>query len=126
MITYIHQVQNQRYFMDLVKIHNALKDGIPTSRQILSAIDTPTYKLTKFCNKLLKPITTNEYTTKDSFSFVKQVEEFDPNLVMASFDVKLLFTNIRLIEPNGFCVENLYRNETHIDTLSKSSFYRLL
>ena len=126
MITYIHQVQNQRYFMDLVKIHNALKDGIPTSRQILSAIDTPTYKLAKFCNKLLKPITTNEYTTKDSFSFVKQVEEFDPNLVMASFDVKLLFTNIRLIEPNGFCVENLYRNETHIDTLSKSSFYRLL
>ena len=72
-ITYIHQVQNQRYFME---------DGIPNSRLILPAIGTPTYKLAKFCNKLLKPATTNEYTTKDSLSFVKQVEEFDPNLIV--------------------------------------------
>ena len=40
---------------------------------ILSAIGTPTYKLAKFCDKLLKPITNNKYTTKDSFSFAKEV-----------------------------------------------------
>ena len=102
------------------KIHKALEDGIPNSRPILPAIGTPTYKLVKFCNKLLKPITTNEYTTKDSLSFVKQVEEFDPNLVVASSSVKSLFINIPLMEPTGFCVENLYRNETHIDTLSET------
>ena len=44
---------------------------------------------------------------------------FDPNLIMACFDVKSLFTNI-------LCVDNLYRNQTHIDSLSKSSFRRLL
>ena len=69
----------------LGKIHKALEDGISTFRPILSAIGTPTYKLAKFCDKLLKPITTNEYTIKDSFSFAKEVEEFDSKLIMASF-----------------------------------------
>ena len=69
------------------KIHETLEDGIPIIRPILSAIGTPTYKLAKLCSKLLKSITTNEYTIKDSFPFIKKVEEFDPNLVMASSDV---------------------------------------
>ena len=41
---------------------------------IFSAIGTSTYKLPKFCYKLLKPITTNEYTIKDSLSFAKEIE----------------------------------------------------
>ena len=69
------------------KIHEALEDRIPIICPILSAIGTPTYKLAKLCSKLLKSITTNEYTIKDSFPFIKEVEEFDPNLVMASSDV---------------------------------------
>ena len=106
----------------LGKIHKVLEDGIPVFCPILSAIGTPTYKLAKFCDKLLKPITTNEYTIKDSFSFAKEVEEFDPNLIMASFDVKSFFTNIPFTETIGLCVENLYRNQAHFDSLSKSSF----
>ena len=51
---------------------------------------------------------------------------FDPNLVMACFDVKSLFTNIPLTETIGLCVDNLYRNQTHTHSLSKSSFRRLL
>ena len=53
--------------MDLVKIHKSLEDGISTFRPILPAIGT-------FCDTLLKPITTNEYTIKDSFSFAKEIE----------------------------------------------------
>ena len=68
----------------------------------------------------------NKYTIKDSFSFAKEVEEFDANLVMASFYVKLLFTNIPHAEAIGLCVDNLYRNQTHIDSVSKSYFQRLL
>ena len=126
MITCIHQVQKSGILYGLGKIHKALEDRIPTSRPILSAIGTPTYKLAKFCDKLLKPITTNEYTIKDSFSFAKEVEEFDSNLIMAGFDVKSLFTSIPLTETVSLCVENLYRNQTHIDNLSKSSFRRIL
>ena len=110
----------------LDKIHKVLEDGIPTFRSILSAIGTPTYKLAKFSDKVLKPITTNEYTIRDSFSFAKEVEEFDPNLIMASFDIKSLFTNVPLTESISLCVENLYRNHTHIDSLSKSSFRKFL
>ena len=51
----------------LGKIHKSLEDGISTFRPILSAIGT-------FCDTLLKPITTNEYTIKDSFSFAKEIE----------------------------------------------------
>ena len=43
------------------KIHKALEDEIPTFSPILSATGTRTYKLAKFCDKLLKPIATNEY-----------------------------------------------------------------
>ena len=45
---------------------------------------------------------------------------------MASFDVKSLFTYILVTETIGLCAENLYRNQTHIDSLSKSSFHSLL
>ena len=54
-----------------VKIHKALEDGIPSFRPILSAIGTPTYKLTKFCDQLLKPLTINEYTIKLFFTFYR-------------------------------------------------------
>ena len=65
---------------------------------ILSAIGTPTYKIAKFYGQLLKPLTNNEYTIKDSFSFAKEVLEFNASFFMASFDIKSLFTNILLTE----------------------------
>ena len=87
----------------------------------MSAICAPNYKLAKFCDKLLKVITTSGYTIKGLFSFAKGVEEFDPNLIMASFDVKSLFTNILLTETICLCVENLHRKQKHSDSLKKSS-----
>ena len=61
----------------LAKIHKALEDGIPFFCPILSPIGTPTYNLAKFCNQLLKPLTSNDYKMKDSFSFAKEVLDFD-------------------------------------------------
>ena len=110
----------------LAKIHKALEDGVPSFRQILSAIETPTYKLATFCDQLLKPLTNNDYTIKDSFSFAKKVLEFNASLFMASLDIKSLFTNIPLTETLNLCVQNLYRNQTHVGNLTQSSFYSLL
>ena len=45
---------------------------------------------------------------------------------MASFDIKSLFTNIPLTETLNLCVQNSYRNQTHVNNLTKSSFYKLL
>ena len=110
----------------LAKIHKALEDGTPSFRPILSAIRTPTYNLAKFCDQLLKPLTSNDYTIKDSFSFVKDVLDFDASCFMASFDIKSLFTNIPLTETLNLCVQNLYRNQTLVNNFTKRSFYKLL
>ena len=37
------------------------------------ALNTPTYKLAKFLVPILKPLTTNEFTVKDSFHFAEEI-----------------------------------------------------
>ena len=39
---------------------------------------------------------------------------------------QIIFTNIPLTETLNLCVQNLYRNQTHVNNLTKSSFYKLL
>ena len=71
---------------------------------------TPTYKLAKFCDQLLKPLTNNECTIKESFLFAKEVLEFDASLFMASFYIKSLFTSITLTEALNLCVKKKKSN----------------
>ena len=108
------------------KVHKIVTDGLPSFRPILSAIGTPTYKLAKFFLPILEPLTTNEYTIKDSFTFAEELQSFDSKLVMASFDIESLFTNIPLQETIDLCVENLFQDRTHVDNLSKDSFRELI
>ena len=89
----------------LAKIHKALEDVTPTFRPVLSAIETLTYNLAKFREQLLKLLTSNDYTIKDSYSFAKEVLHFDASCFMASFDIKSLFTNIPLTETLNLCVQ---------------------
>ena len=110
----------------LAKVHKIVTDGLPSFRPILSAIGTPTYKLATFLVPILEPLTTNEYTIKDSFTFAEELQSFDSKLVMASFDIESLFTNIPLQETIDLCVENLFQDRTHVDNLSKDSFRELL
>ena len=55
------------------KVHKPLINGLPPFRPILSAIGTPTYKLAKFLVPVLSDITQNEFTVKDSFTFVDEI-----------------------------------------------------
>ena len=110
----------------LGKVHKIVTDGLPSFRPILSAISTPTYKLAKFLVPMLEPLTTNECTIKDSFTFAEELQSFDSKLVTASFDIESLFTNIPLQETIDLCVEKLFQDRTHVDNLSKDSFSELL
>ena len=76
----------------LAKVHKIVRDGLPSFRSILSAIGTPTCKLAKFLVPILEPLTTNEYTIKDSFTFAEELQSFDSKLVMASFDIESQLT----------------------------------
>ena len=75
-----------------------MTNNIPQFRPILSAINTPVYKLAKYLVPILSPLTVDDYTFKDSFTFAKEVFNFDHNLFMASLDVESLFTNVPVDE----------------------------
>ena len=79
-------------------MHKPLKNGLPPFRPILSAIGIPTYKLAKFLVPVLSNITQNEFTAKDSFTFVYGILTQESDLCMASLDVDALCTNIPLDE----------------------------
>ena len=70
-INYTQLVVNLEFFIVLQRVHKNVIDGCPTSRPILSAFGTPTYKIAKFCVVILKGLTFNQYTVKDSFDFAK-------------------------------------------------------
>ena len=73
-------------------------NNIPQCGPILSTIGTPVYILAKYLVPILSPLTVNDYTVKGSFTFAKEVINFDHNLFMVSLDVKSLFTNIPIDE----------------------------
>ena len=70
--------------------------GCPPFRPIISALQTPTYDITKFLVPILDTLTKNEYTVKDPFHFADEICEQDSLLSMGSLDVDSLFTNIPL------------------------------
>ena len=65
----------------------------------------------------MEPLTYKNYSIKDSFSFCEELR----NLIMASFDVELLFTKIPLQETIDLCVQKLFEGKRYIDGLSNDS-----
>ena len=110
----------------LAKIH---KKQVPM-RPILSAIGTPTYKLAKFLVPIIAPITINEYTVRDSFTFAKEISDssfnFPEGIFMTSFDAESLFTNIPLTETVDICANSLYGDEESSVSLNREDFKTLL
>ena len=108
------------------KIHKEIRNGLPPFHPILSAIDTPTYKLAKFLLKFLTPSAANEYTVIDSIHFAEEIYQQYSNLHMASLDVDSLFTNIPLDETIDICVDNLYNDNKNPPNIIKHDFRNLL
>ena len=92
----------------LCKVHKDIVDNCPPFRPILSAINTPTYKLAKFLVPILKSLTSNEFTVKGSSAFAEEIVEQDSEFFIAILDVDSLFTNIPLEETIDICVSTLF------------------
>jgi hypothetical protein len=91
------QFSKSPHLYGLPKLH---KDNIPL-RPIVSSIDSPTYRLSKYILPILTPL------FGDSFSYIKNSGDFLEKLkdiqivhsnVMVSYDVKSLFTNVPVAE----------------------------
>lgn len=109
----------------LPKVH---KSQTPL-RPILSAIGTAGYSISKYLVPFLSPITINDFTIKDSFSFAKDIVNFQNcnDYVMTSFDIKSLFTNIPLDETIKIACNLLYDNDQFVTPpMSKIDFKKLL
>ena len=79
---------------------------------ISSQDDILTYQ--SFFVPLLRDLTANEYTLKDSFEFAKVICEQNSDLYMASLDVDWLFTNVPLDETIEICTQGLFENESTV------------
>ena len=93
---------------------------------LMTALNTPTYKLAKFLVPILKPLTTNEFTVKDSFHFAEEIVDQQYDLSMGSLDVDSLFTNIPLEEAIEICTNELFKESETVEGLSKTEFKELL
>ena len=93
---------------------------------ILSAINTPGYKLAKFLIPILEPLTQNEFTVKDSFSFARKTAKYDSSLFMPILDVESLFTNIPLKETINNCVSDLHNKKLYNGKLTKFDLFKFL
>ena len=78
----------------------------------------------KFRRTILKPNFFIFMITKKNIG-KRRFKTCDSKFVMASFDIKSLFTNIPLQETTNLCVENSFQDRTHIDNLLKDSFCEL-
>ena len=112
----------------LCKVHKGrgASNDLPPFRPILSAIGTCTYNIAKFFVPIIKDFTSNEYTTRESFSFCDEIQEQDNNLYMASFDIESLFTNITSDETINICLNNVFGKKKRVKGLLKKDFKQLL
>ena len=95
----------------LFKVHKDSVDNCLLFQSILSAINTPTYKLAKISITYLKSVTSNKYALKDSQAFAEEIAEQDSEFFIGSRNIDSLFTNISLEEATDICTNNtLFEN----------------
>ncbi|XP_068685098.1 uncharacterized protein [Montipora foliosa] len=76
-------------------------------RPILSATGTYNYKLAKWLDEKLKPLSVNDQSINDIFSFADDLQgiKIDKQDILVSYDVSSLFTNVPVDETIKILVE---------------------
>ena len=75
-------------------------DLFPKVRPFVSSIGTFNYDLAGFFCDLLSPVVSEDYSCKDTFSFLSQIKNANlSGKFLVSYDVTSLFTIFRLKKP---------------------------
>ena len=108
----------------LPKVH---KNNLPL-RPILTAFNTTSYKLAKYLVTLLEPLTTNQYTLPNSYSFCQYLQSLSTSqpLHMASYDITSLFTNIPLNETIDIICNIIFRDSQSYHNFTKETLRKAL
>ena len=99
-------------------------------RPIFAAYNNPCFKLAKFISSVIMPFADNQYSVKNSATFVPQLKPYNrisDKLFMTSFDVESLYTNVPLTETIDIITNIVFPNQAQSFLgLNRLSFTKLL
>ena len=103
------------------KMHKfSSSDSLPKLRPIVSPIGTFNYNLARFLFDLLSPSAPNDYSCKDTFSFVSQFKYANPSQkFLVSCDVTSLFTNIPPQETIDIAINLIFNHNPNLNITRK-------
>ena len=84
--------------------------------------------MSKYLVPLISPWARNEFTVHDSLSFAKEIRNYtcNSNDVLASFDIKSLYTNVPLVETINIIIDLIFRSSNLFNLFSKEQFKKFL
>ena len=95
-------------------------DSFPKLRPIISSLGTFNYNLARFLFDLLSPLVPNDYSCKDTFSFVSQIKNANlSKKSLVSYDVTSLFTNIPLQETINIAINLIFNHDPNLNITRK-------
>ena len=106
---------------DTPKMHKfSSSDLFSKLRQIVSSISTFNYNLACFLCDLLSLLAPDDYSCKDTFSFVSQIKNANlSKKFLVSYDVTSLFTNIPLQETIDIAINLVFNHNYNLNITRK-------
>ena len=103
------------------KMHKfSSSDSFPKLRLIVSSIGTSNYNLARFLCDLLSTLAPNDYSCKNTFSFVSQIMNANLSKQFAvSYNVTSLFTNIPLQETIDIAINLIFNHNSNLNNINK-------
>ena len=103
------------------KMHKfSSSDSFPKLGLIVSSIGTFNYNLAHFLCDLHSPLVPNNYSCKDTFSFVSQIKNANlSKKFLVSYDVTSLFTHILLQETIDIAINLLFDHNPNLNITRK-------
>ena len=114
----------------LPKTHKEYED-LPPFRPIIDTTGTAHSSIGKYLCEILKPLSTNEFTLKDSFDAAERIRNIPPDdlendFQFVSFDVVSLFTNVPLKRTLNLILDRVYKDKQIETTMKKATLKKLL
>ena len=101
------------------KMHKfSSSDSFPKLRPIASSIGTFNCNLARFLCDLLSPLVPNDYSCKDTFSFVSQIKNANlSKKFLVFYNVTSLFTNISLQETIDIAIHLIFNHNPDLNII---------
>ena len=98
-------------------------DSFPKLRPIVSSIGTFNHNLSRFFCDLLSSLVSNDYSCKDTFSFVSQIKNVSlSKKFLVFYDVTSLFTNIPVQETIDIVINLIFNHNPNLNITKKETF----